>query len=121
MSGVLRGKRILVVEDEPLVAMMVEDILLGEDVVVIGPAASLVKALELVEGEFDAALLDVNLAGERVYPVARRLQQRGIPFVFATGYGGRDEEWGNMPNILEKPYSRGGVIAALEQALGLDG
>lgn len=121
MNGVLRGKRILVVEDEPLVAMMVEDILLGENAVVIGPAASLAKALELAQGEFDAALLDVNLAAERVYPVARRLQQRGIPFVFATGYGGPDEEWGNMPNILEKPYSRGDVIAALEQALGLDG
>ena len=121
MSGLLRGKRILVVEDEPLVAMMIEDILLGAGAEIVGPAATLANALELVDQPIDAALLDVNLAGERVYPVARRLLHRGIPFVFATGYGGPDEEWGNMPNILEKPYSRGDVIAALEQALGLDG
>ena len=121
MNPPLYAKCILVVEDEPLVAMMVEDFLLGEGAVVVGPATSLAKALELAEGTFDAALLDVNLAGERVYPVARRLQQRGIPFVFATGYGGPDEEWGTMPNVIEKPYSRDDMIAALEQALDLHG
>lgn len=78
----------LLVEDEAIVALMIEDMLveLGLDVVV--SAAQLAKACELASSaRFDLAILDVNLAGELVYPAARILRQRRIPFLFSTGYG----------------------------------
>ena len=85
----LRGRKILVVEDEYLIAADLAATLEDVGVAVVGPAGSVAQALELVEdagGELDAAVLDVNLGGERVYPVADALAARGVPFVFATGY-----------------------------------
>lgn len=84
----LAGKRVLVVEDELLVAMLVEDMLADAGCVVIGPFARLPAALAAarIEG-VDVALLDVNIAGEMVFPVAHVLEERGIPFLFVTGYG----------------------------------
>lgn len=82
------GPAILVVEDEPLVALAVEDLLVTLGIRVIGPAPNVAKALGLVEqGGFDGALLDVSLRGERVDAVADALAARGIPFVFTTGHG----------------------------------
>ncbi|EQB06414.1 hypothetical protein L288_11220 [Sphingobium quisquiliarum P25] len=80
--------RVLLVEDEFLVAMHIEDMLVDLGYKVVGPVSRLEDALKLVHsGEpIDAALLDVNLAGERSWPVARALRDRGIPFLFATGY-----------------------------------
>ncbi len=78
------------------------------------------KAIHLIAAQaFDAAILDLNLAGEPVYPVADELIRRGIPFVFATGYGvdGVLPAYRNHP-ILAKPYSRREVEAALLRALG---
>jgi CheY-like chemotaxis protein len=98
-------RRILVVEDEGLVALMLEDMLedLGYDVAY--SAASVVKALAWIEagGEVDLALLDVNLGGEPVFPVADALKARGVPFAFSTGYGeAHDPRFREAP-LLGKP------------------
>jgi CheY-like chemotaxis protein len=85
----LSGARVLLVEDEGLVALMIEDMLEELGLKVIASAAHVAKACELASAaSFDLALLDVNLAGERVFPVARILRDRRIPFLFSTGYGG---------------------------------
>lgn len=115
----LEGKRVLVVEDEPIVAMLIEDMLLDLGAEVIGPAARVDQALALVESEqFDLAVLDVNLAGQRSYSVADLLIERGIPFVFATGYGeaGAGEAYGDIA-VLQKPYRQADVETALTAAL----
>ncbi|WP_292147081.1 response regulator [Mesorhizobium sp.] len=96
----------LVVEDEALVAMLVEDMLgeLGHEVV--GPAMRLAPALKMAREEiFDFAILDVNLANEQSFPVAQLLQEKGTPFVFATGYGlrGLDERFRGIMT-LQKPF-----------------
>ena len=84
----LAGKRVLVVEDELLVAMLVEDVLAEAGCVVVGPFARVGDALAAAKSEaVDAALLDVNVAGEMVFPVAHALEERSIPFLFVTGYG----------------------------------
>lgn len=83
----LAGLRILVVEDELLVALELETMLDGLGCEVIGPAARLEKAITLAEtADIDGAILDVNLRGKPVYPVATALRTRGIPFIFSTGY-----------------------------------
>ncbi len=83
----LQGLRLLVVEDEAMVAMLVEDMLAELGHSVVGPAMRLDQALPLArEAEFDFAILDVNLGGQLSFPVAEVLRARGIPFIFATGY-----------------------------------
>jgi DNA-binding LytR/AlgR family response regulator len=85
----LRGRRLLVVEDEYLIAADLTASLESLGVEVIGPAASVEEALSLVENNsdrLDGAVLDINLRNERVYPVADVLMARGVPFVFTTGY-----------------------------------
>ncbi len=101
----LVGRRVLLVEDESLVAMLAEDMLLdlGCEVTV---AMRLDKALGLVRSEsFDIAVLDVNLGDARSYPVADLLHESGTPFLFATGYGqkGLEGSYRNVP-VLQKPY-----------------
>jgi DNA-binding response OmpR family regulator len=84
----LRGNRILLVDDEALVALHAEDVLGDAGYEVVGPAHRLGDALSLLDKEpFDAAVLDVNLAGEYVWPVAEQLFARKIPFVLLTGFG----------------------------------
>lgn len=103
-----RSLRILLVEDEMLVAMMIEDILLDAGHVLIGPLAHVDKALEAARHEtLDLAILDVNINGGPVYPVAEALAARGIPFAFASGYGagGLDQKWQKQPT-LQKPFNR---------------
>ncbi|KQT53667.1 hypothetical protein ASG43_17670 [Aureimonas sp. Leaf454] len=81
-------KRVLVVEDEMMVAMMIEDMLIDLGFDVVGPAMRLEAALLLADREaIDGAVLDVNLGSEKSFPVAEVLLARGIPFCFATGYG----------------------------------
>ena len=102
----LNGKRVLVVEDEMLVAMNIEDILLELGAIVVGPAMRLETALDLAQvAELDVAMLDVNLHGGRSYPVAEVLRARGLPFIFATGYGHTDDDgpFGEVPT-LAKPF-----------------
>jgi CheY-like chemotaxis protein len=113
-----RRLRILVVEDEMLVAMNIEDMLLDLGHEVAGIASRLAPALALAgEASIDAAMLDVNLAGENSFPVADILAARGIPFVFATGYGlqGIEERHRGRP-LLQKPFRAsdlGPVLLAL--------
>src|SRR3982750_1908871 len=84
----LQGLRILVVEDEAAISLLLEDMLLDFGCEVIGPAARLSAALDAVAREQgDLAILDGTGAGEPIYPVAEALAQRSIPFVFSTGYG----------------------------------
>ncbi|HWL82011.1 MAG TPA: response regulator [Roseomonas sp.] len=116
MSG-LKGRRILVVEDEALIAMLVEDALLEAGACVLGPAATVEEALTLFREERpEAAVLDINLAGQASTPVADTLVEHAIPFVVATGYGaaGLPERHREVP-VLAKPYDPRDLIAALEQ------
>jgi CheY-like chemotaxis protein len=102
------GPRILVVEDEFLLAIEVEDILRDLGCDVIGPLSRLNEAMEMVDRlEVEGAVLDVNLHGDqKVYPVARILKDRGIPFVFTTAYGSSDlDKDFSGTRIIAKPYN----------------
>jgi CheY-like chemotaxis protein len=117
-----RRLRILVVEDEMLVAMNIEDMLLDLGHEVAGLASRLDPALALArEAEFDFAMLDVNLAGQPSFPIAEILMGRGIPFLFATGYGvkGIAEDYRSYP-VLQKPFRASDLKLAIEQAVGAD-
>lgn len=117
----MSGRRVLVVEDESLVAMLLETMLEDMGCVPVGPAATIDEALKLVDQEtFDAALLDVNVAGQQVFPVARALEARGIPLVFSTGYGegGLPEAWRGRPTV-QKPFTEAIIRDALMAALGV--
>lgn len=102
----LAGHRILVVEDEELIGLMLVDVLEDFGAAVIGPAATVAEALHLLsQGEPSAALLDLSLKGEVVYPVADRLAERGVPFVFITGYGqGHLVARHALAPVLTKPF-----------------
>jgi CheY-like chemotaxis protein len=85
---ILAGKRVLVVEDEMLIALLIEEFLTDLGCGIVGPYGSVQAVLTAVQNEpADLAVLDVNLNGEKVYPVAERLPERHIPFVFLSGYG----------------------------------
>lgn len=111
--------RILLVEDEPLVAMAIEDSLESQNVGVVGPAGTVAEALALIaEGGIDAALLDVTLRGERVDPVAAALSERNIPFVFTTGHGvaGLPQGYQDRP-VLSKPFREVELTDAIDRHL----
>lgn len=117
----LAGRRILVVEDELLVALELETMLDSLGCAVVGPAARLEKAIELAEAEtIDGAILDVNLRGKPVYPVATALKARGIPFIFSTGYSSSTsvpEPFRGQPRI-EKPFVQDDLARMLVRAFG---
>lgn len=102
----LAGLRVLVVEDEMMVSMLIEDMLSDLGCVVIGPAARLDEAIALAESTpIDCAVLDVNLGGQPIFPLADILRAKGAPFAFATGYGDaglRDVDRGSP--VLQKPF-----------------
>ena len=115
----LSGRRVLVVEDEALVAMLVEDALLDAGAEVIGPVATVAEALTLLKSQTpEAAVLDLNLAGETSTPVADELKRRGVPFVIATGYGadGVPPSHAGVP-VLAKPYDPAELTSALLRLL----
>ena len=117
MSTLLAGKRILVVEDEYLISMLLEDLLTELDCIVAGVAANPADALHLVRTtEPDAAVLDVNLDGDDSFGIAAALDERKIPFIFATGYGGSrlKPEYSGYP-VVQKPYR----LQELSEALHL--
>ena len=112
------SRSILIVEDEPLIAMMLEDFLdsLGHQVA--GTCDTLAAALDRVqEGGFDIAIIDVNLNGERVWPVADLLAERGVPYILATGghIEPPPEAHASAP-VLSKPFTLDAIAPALEQA-----
>ena len=119
MDPMLKGLRVLVVEDESMVTMLIEDMLARLGCAVAGVAARLDEALHMVSSlGIDAAVLDLNLDGVRTYPVAEALAQKGIPFVVATGYGasGLPEPLRGSP-VLSKPFRRQDLADALTAAL----
>ncbi|MBA1377190.1 response regulator [Pseudomonas brassicacearum] len=111
------GIRVLLVEDEGTVAMLIEEMLedLGCTVVASVPRLALARE-KAGTAQVDLAILDVNLAGERVFPVAEILRGRGVPFLFSTGYGasGLPEEFAQSP-VLHKPFSE----SELQQKIAL--
>lgn len=115
----LAGKRILVVEDEPLIAMVLTDYLSDAGCIPVGPAQNLERAMQLIREEtFDAALVDGNLAGRSVDEIAVALTQRRTPFAFVTGYGREALPIGFQDAlIVEKPFTQDQVIGALERLL----
>lgn len=115
----LHGLRILVVEDEILVAMILEEMLRDLGCEVIGPKGSVSSALEAIEQQnFDAVILDVNLKGERAEPVANALADHGIPFIFASGYSRPDlpARFASRP-FLRKPYESATLAEILKTTL----
>ena len=123
MSGIASAPpaKVLVVEDETVVSFLVEDMLLALGCREIVHAADIRGALRLIEEEpIDLAVLDVNLGGETVYPVAEHLTARGIPFLFATGYGrqGLEKDWRDRP-VIQKPFRLEVLADAVRRALAL--
>jgi len=115
----LSGLRVLIVEDETLVAMLVEEYLSELGCIVAGSVRRVDKALERIDaGGFDAAVLDQNVAGDDVTPVAEALDALKIPFVFASGYGGNGlkEKWADRP-VIQKPFTSSELKKALLQAI----
>lgn len=113
----LVGKRILVVEDEPILAMCVEDMLSDLGCIVVGPALSAKHAKRLASGmKFDAALLDINMGDGATFEIAQMLIASSVPFCFATGYGpaGVPEELQGRP-VLPKPFTGQSLEAALQR------
>ena len=111
----LRGTRVLVVEDEAMLALHLEAMLLDLGCVVAGTADKLDDAMRMAgTSDFDVALLDINLGGKRVDPVADAIRARGTPIVFVTGYG-RTAATGL---VLEKPYDAATLERILNEALG---
>ena len=116
----LCGRRVLVVEDEPLIAMLLEEQLLEAGAEVVGPANSVGDALRLIEqtafnGGLSAGVLDVNLGGALVAPGADRLAALGVPFVFAAGYGAEcDKGLHTAAPVLAKPFVPHLLVVAIE-------
>lgn len=116
----LDGVRILVVEDETMLFFLAEDMLTELGCATVWHASRVKEALAFLEQEKpDVAMLDVNLAGEPVYPVAERLAAANIPFVFATGYGsaGLSHPFTSRP-VIQKPFNADMLGEALGKALG---
>jgi DNA-binding response OmpR family regulator len=108
-------RRVLVVEDEWLIANEVEQDLNEAGFSIVGPVGSVERALEAIEaGRIDAAVLDVRLQSEDSYPVAERLQERKIPFLFITGYAsGEIADRYRRHACLQKPFSSRGLLEAV--------
>lgn len=116
----LSNREVLVVEDEMMIAMLIEDMLDELGCKLVGQAASVPRALELIGNEsIEVAILDLNLDGKDTYAIADALQRKNVPFIFATGYGsaGLRQEYGNRP-VLQKPFQQKDLEMALTEALG---
>jgi PAS domain S-box-containing protein len=115
----LKGKRIAIIEDEPLVAMDLQSTLSTAGCEVIGPAGTLDKARKLIaDAEFDAALLDVDLSGHRVDELATALTRKNVPFAFVSGYGREGLPTGfHEAMLLKKPFSQEQLIGMVELLL----
>ena len=104
----ISGNRVMIVEDEALVAMVVTESLTTLGCSVVGPFSRCSDAMAAIEADkIDAAILDVNLDGEMVYPLADLLTERGVPFIFVTGYGAEsiDDRFSHIP-VIQKPVER---------------
>ena len=116
----MTGARVLIVEDEALLAMELETVLRSCGCVVLGPAPSVDRALCLLRGEQpDVALLDLNLRGQPATPVAAELKSRGVPFVVVTGYGRHQLHEPALRDapLVHKPVRHGELVRAAEAVL----
>ncbi len=127
-DGTLAGLRVLVVEDEMLIALLIEDVLVEMGCVVVGPVSGLEEALRLARDvaiPISIAFLDVTIRGGLVFPVADALMARNVPFILASGYGAwaLPEHLRALPR-LSKPFSRPDLeaqVRALAARVGTDG
>ena len=114
-----KAEHVLIVEDEIVIAMYLEDLLdeLGHHVS--GIASRVDKALEIVRGEaIDFAVLDINVAGRKSFPVADVLRERDIPFIFATGYGSQGLDAGyEAEALVRKPFERNELAQVIDRVL----
>jgi CheY-like chemotaxis protein len=111
----LAGRRVLVVEDSPVVAEATDQMLCDMGCVVVGPATTMAPALEMAgEERLDAALVDLNIRGGKAFPVLRILRNRSIPFLITSGYAdwSMPDEWQHQPR-LAKPYTPNQLREAL--------
>jgi len=116
------ARRVLIVEDDVMIRMLIEDMLIDLGFAVVAQAAKIPEALAAVNStDIDVAILDVNLSGETTGPVAEALAARGTPFVFATGYGehGLPVQFRDRP-LLKKPFQIDGLRRMLEAALATE-
>jgi CheY-like chemotaxis protein len=119
MPDELQGLRLLLVEDEFPILMLLEEMVMALGCVVVAASSQVVEAeAPAKSAEIDAAVLDVNVAGMRVYPVATALKERAIPFVFATGYGrsGVEPAW-QQYQVLQKPFNERQLGEAITRAI----
>jgi DNA-binding NtrC family response regulator len=117
----LAGKQVLIVEDETLIAMLLEDMIRDLGGIIAATASRVDRARQIIEDSsvrLDLAVLDVNIAGEPVFPLASLLSERGVPFAFSTGYGSATlpEPWRGRPT-LHKPFTLEQVGSVLAKAL----
>lgn len=113
--GDLTGRRVLLVEDSPVVGPFTADLLTELGCTVVGPAPNLASARELIEGDsFDAAIMDIHIRGVRVFSLCEMLEEKGVPFVLTSGYADWDmpEQLKARPR-LQKPYRLEDVRKAL--------
>ena len=123
MDSKLNGRRILIVEDSPIISDDTEEMIRALGGEVVGPAPNMAVALQLAqEEEIDAAVVDVNIRGGKAFSVLTILSDRGIPFVLTSGYASwaMPEAWEDRPR-LPKPYSEVALREQLENLLGGDG
>lgn len=117
LEAKVQGLRVLVVEDEFLMARLLEDVLNAYGCEVVGPVPRLDRAMDAARTEtLDGAVLDINLAGEVVFPVAEELLSRDIPFIFATGYSTASlpPRFHETPR-LQKPFPMTGLIELMAE------
>lgn len=118
-SVALKGLRLLIVEDEALIAMMIQDVIRDAGAEVVGPAANVDMAMSaLREQAVDGAILDVNLSGQRIDPVANALRARKIPFLFLTGYGksGIGERFPSA-TVITKPFNDVDLLKTVDRVI----
>lgn len=111
--------RILVLDDEPLIALMVQEWLVELGHETVGPASTVQTALALIDEALDGAILDVSVGSQQSYPVADALTERNVPYVFATGHNAQviDPRFAS-PIVLEKPFKFEGLCDAVDALAG---
>lgn len=119
MDDLLSGRSILVVEDEMLVLMNTENMLADLGCESVSAAATVDQALALIDGQvFDAAMLDMNLNGDKTHIIADSLAAHGVPFLFATGYVGDDMRNGYRDRpVLKKPFGDADLLKIMTALL----
>jgi len=113
------GVRVLIIEDETLIALLLEDMLTDLGCTILGSASTVEAAIDMLERTPPGlAVLDINLGGEKSYAVAEALAKRGVPFVFSTGYadGRLEAPWQDRP-VLQKPFGQEQLAEAVQAAL----